>query len=39
MSNTPWLQRVQIGDCTLYQGDCLAVLDDGKTTPDDGALS
>lgn len=27
MSAAPWLQRVQIGDCTLYQGDCLAVMD------------
>lgn len=23
----PWQRRVQIGDCTLYQGDCLAVME------------
>ena len=27
MSAAPWIQRVQIGDCTLYQGDCLAVME------------
>ena len=27
MSAAPWIQRVQIGDCTLYQGDCLAAME------------
>lgn len=26
-ANTPWARRVVIGDCTLYHGDCLQVMD------------
>ena len=26
MTTEPWERMVQIGDCTLYQGDCLEVM-------------
>lgn len=26
MSNEPWERRVEIGDCVLYQGDCLRIM-------------
>lgn len=26
MSNSPWARKEVIGDCTLYQGDCMAIM-------------